>query len=80
MRRCPRPSVPSFSYESLFSRGGRGQAGTEPPGLQGLPERCRKDDTVSYLSGLLHAERRRRGTRKKRQALTCFRQAVLVLR
>lgn len=39
-----------------------------------------RDETVWYLSGLLHAERLRRGTRKKRRALTCFRQAVLVLR
>jgi hypothetical protein len=39
-----------------------------------------RDKTVFYLSGLLHAERLRRGTRQGRRALTCFRQAVLVLR
>lgn len=39
-----------------------------------------RDETVFYLSGLLHAERLRRGTRTGRRALTCFRQAVLVLR
>ncbi|MCE7001658.1 IS5/IS1182 family transposase [Kibdelosporangium philippinense] len=33
-----------------------------------------------YLSRLLHAERRRRGTRKNSRALTCFRHAVLGLR
>lgn len=33
-----------------------------------------------YLSRLLHAERRRRGTRKATRALTCFNQAVLGLR
>ncbi|MFV2020122.1 HARBI1 family protein [Micromonospora sp. LOL_023] len=39
-----------------------------------------RDETVSHLSGLLHAERLRRGTRQGRRVLTCFRQAVLVLR
>lgn len=39
-----------------------------------------RDKTVFYLSGLLHAERLRRGTRRGRRALTCFRQAVLALR
>lgn len=39
-----------------------------------------RDQTVFYLSRLLHAERARRGTRTGRRALTCFRQAVLVLR
>lgn len=33
-----------------------------------------------YVSGLLRAERRRRGTRKQTRALTCFWQAVLGLR
>ncbi len=37
-------------------------------------------ETVWYLSGLLRAERRRRGTRRGRRALSCFRQGVLVLR
>ena len=37
-------------------------------------------ETVLYLSGLLAVERRRRGTRRGRRALSCFRQAVLVLR
>src|SRR5688500_3066965 len=36
--------------------------------------------TVHIVSGLLAAERRRRGTRGRRRALGCFRQAVLVLR
>jgi hypothetical protein len=39
-----------------------------------------RDQTVFYLSKLLHAERQRRGTRDKRRALSCFKQAVLVLR
>ena len=39
-----------------------------------------RDETVFYLSALLHAERQRRGTRKKRRALTCFKQSVLILR
>jgi hypothetical protein len=39
-----------------------------------------RDQTVFYLSKLLHAERQRRGTRKKRRALSCFKQSVLVLR
>jgi hypothetical protein len=38
------------------------------------------EDTVLLLSGLLHAERLRRGTRKNRRALGCFKQAVLVIR
>jgi hypothetical protein len=37
-------------------------------------------ETVLFLSGLLHAERRRRGTRRGRRALGCFAQAVLILR
>jgi hypothetical protein len=36
--------------------------------------------TVLFVSALLAAERRRRGTRSRRRALGCYRQAVLVLR
>jgi hypothetical protein len=35
---------------------------------------------VLFVSRLLVAERRRRGTRSRRRALGCYRQAVLVLR
>lgn len=38
------------------------------------------EETVHFVSGLLTAERRRRGTRGRRRALGCYRQAVLVLR
>ncbi len=38
------------------------------------------DETVRFASGLLAAERRRRGTRGRRRALGCYRQAVLLLR
>jgi hypothetical protein len=38
------------------------------------------EETVQLVSGLLAAERRRRGTRGRRRALGCYRQAVLVLR
>lgn len=38
------------------------------------------EDSVLLLSELLHAERRRRGTRKGRRALGTYKQAVLVLR
>lgn len=38
------------------------------------------EDTVLWLSSLLHAERQRRGTRRNRRALGCFKQAVLVIR
>jgi hypothetical protein len=38
------------------------------------------EQTVQFVSGLLAAERRRRGTRGRRRALGCYRQAVLVLR
>ena len=38
------------------------------------------EETVSFVSGLLAAERRRRGTRGRRRALGSYRQAVLVLR
>ena len=38
------------------------------------------EDTVLFVSRLLAAERRRRGTRGRRRALGCYRQAVLVLR
>jgi hypothetical protein len=37
------------------------------------------EDTVLFLSGLLHAERLRRGTRKGRRRLSTYKQAVLVL-
>ena len=39
-----------------------------------------RDETVSRVAALLHAEHRRRGTRAGRRALTCYQQAVLVLR
>ena len=38
------------------------------------------EETVHFVSGLLAIERRRRGTRGRRRALGCYRQAVLVLR
>jgi hypothetical protein len=38
------------------------------------------EETVHFVSRLLAAERRRRGTRGRRRALGCYRQAVLVLR
>ncbi|MGH3481513.1 MAG: transposase family protein [Nocardioidaceae bacterium] len=38
------------------------------------------EDTVLFLSGLLHAERQRRGTRKGQRKLSTYKQAVLVLR
>jgi hypothetical protein len=39
-----------------------------------------REETALYLSGLLHAERQRRATRTGTRALSCFKQAVLVLR
>lgn len=39
-----------------------------------------REETVLFVASLLHAERRRRGTRARRRALTCFQQAVLVVR
>ena len=39
-----------------------------------------RQETALYLSGLLHAERLRRGTRRGSRALGCFKQAVLILR
>jgi hypothetical protein len=39
-----------------------------------------REETVLYLSSLLHAERRRRGTRSGTRTLSCFKQAVLVIR
>ena len=39
-----------------------------------------RDQTVLFLSGLLHAERIQRGTRTGTRALGCFKQAVLILR
>jgi hypothetical protein len=38
------------------------------------------EDSVLFLSGLLHGERVRRGTRRGRRALGTYKQAVLVLR
>src|SRR4051794_33603246 len=38
------------------------------------------EETVLFVSGLLAAERRRRGTRGRRRALGCYRQAVGGLR
>ena len=38
------------------------------------------EETVHFVSGLLAAERRRRGTRGRRRALGCYPQAVLLLR
>ncbi len=39
-----------------------------------------RKETVLFVSGLLHAERGDRGTRIGTRALTCFKQAVLVIR
>jgi hypothetical protein len=39
-----------------------------------------REETVLFVSGLLHAERQRRGTRAGTRALGCFKQAVLVIR
>lgn len=39
-----------------------------------------REQTVLFVSGLLHAERRRRGTRTGTRKLGCFAQAVLVIR
>jgi hypothetical protein len=39
-----------------------------------------RDETVLFVSSLLPIERLRRGTRKNRRALGCYRQAVLALR
>ena len=38
------------------------------------------EDSVLFLSGLLHAERVRRGTRKDTRALGTYKHAVLALR
>src|SRR5436190_11113012 len=39
-----------------------------------------REETVLFVSGLLHAERQRRGTRAGTRALGCFKQAVLIIR
>ncbi len=39
-----------------------------------------RESTVAFVTGLLAAERRRRGTRGRLRALGCYRQAVLLLR
>ncbi|WP_433531265.1 transposase family protein [Micromonospora sp. CA-263727] len=39
-----------------------------------------REATVSFLSGLLHAQRQRLGTRAGTRSLGCFKQAVLVIR
>ncbi|MDG4796987.1 transposase family protein [Micromonospora sp. WMMD1082] len=39
-----------------------------------------REATVSFLSGLLHAQRQRLGTRAETRSLGCFKQAVLVIR
>jgi hypothetical protein len=39
-----------------------------------------REQTVLFVSSLLHAERLQRGTRTDTRALTCFNQAVLVIR
>src|SRR3982751_3481544 len=39
-----------------------------------------REQTVLFVSSLLHAERLNRGTRAGTRALTCFKQAVLVIR
>jgi len=39
-----------------------------------------REETVLYVSGLLHAERLRRGTRTGTRSLSCFKQAVMLIR
>ena len=56
----------------------RGPAVSEPVGSTAVLPIA--EETVQFVSGLLAAERRRRGTRGRRRALDCYRQAVLVLR
>src|SRR4051794_12740324 len=56
----------------------RGPAVSDPVGYTAvLPV---AEETVLFVSRLLAAERRRRGTRGRRRALGCHRQAVLLLR
>src|SRR4051812_35746953 len=56
----------------------RGPAVSDPVSYTAvLPVR---ESTVAFASGLLAAERRRRGTRGRRRALGCYRQAGLGLR
>src|SRR3954453_1654918 len=54
----------------------RGPAVSDPVSYTAvLPVR---KSTVLFVSGLLATERRRRGTRGRRRALSCYRQAVLL--
>jgi len=39
-----------------------------------------REETVLFVSSLLHGERQRRGTRTDTRALSCFKQAILVIR
>jgi hypothetical protein len=39
-----------------------------------------REETVLFVSTLLHGERQRRGTRADTRALSCFKQAILVIR
>jgi hypothetical protein len=39
-----------------------------------------REETVLVVSGLVHGERQRLGTRAGTRALGCFKQAILVLR
>jgi hypothetical protein len=39
-----------------------------------------REETVLFVSSLLHNERRRRDTRAGTRALSCFKQAILVIR
>jgi hypothetical protein len=39
-----------------------------------------REETVLFVSSLLHGERQRRGTRADTRALSCFKQAILVIR
>jgi hypothetical protein len=55
--------------------------GPAPPRLSHTPTVLpMHEHTVLFVSGLLHTERRRLGTRAGRQSLGCYRQAILMLR
>src|SRR5262245_21096775 len=59
------------------------QRRSSPEGLQVIAYRAMLEVPrvlAQYLGGLLKAERRERGTRRRSRALTCFHQAVFGLR
>src|SRR4051794_22596883 len=69
------PGYEGGPSKDQLHRGSRVRMSVRYPATLGV-----REETVLFVSRLLHAERQRRGTRTGTRALSCFKQAVLIIR